>query len=181
VRPINNNLDVSSYAGIYVNGKEVFTYRNEVSPPVVYLFADEEYAHLTGDDALPYASNWYVHGDEGEGVEVHVYRVTASTFRDRLNVLGFGESLVRTVVQGLVRQEINLKSSILENFEEANGADIRKALIDERTELEQFDYECWKREVGQHLTAKQGAPKPDWRDKGRSACLRRPTSGCYCA
>ena len=157
---------MSSYAGIYVNGKEVFTYRNEVYPQIMYLFAEAEYAHLTGDDALPYASNWYVHGDEGEGVEVHVYRVTASVLRDRLEVLGFGKTLVRRVVESLVRQELNRKIAMLEHFSGPEHDEIRESIRQEAASLEHFDYSAWKRDVRQHLAAKREAPEPDWRNKG---------------
>jgi hypothetical protein len=100
---------MSSYAGIYINGKEVFSYRNEVRSEVMGLFSSNELLHLKGRGALAYASGWYVEEMSNEEIEeeleVFVYRVPAALLKDRLSVLGFGEPLVKEVFEELLDQE----------------------------------------------------------------------------
>lgn len=160
---------MSSYAGIYVNDKEVFTYRNEVFPEVLCLFTRDEFQHLKGQDALPYASNWLTSGiDELEAeeiaeIEVQAYRTTASVLRDRLNVLGFGEPLVRRVVEQLAEEELEREIDLIEHFDD----DEIKSQIQQQVDvLRSFDYESWKAEVCRHIAAKKGREQADWRDRG---------------
>ena len=160
---------MSSYAGIYVNGKEVFTYRNEVFPEVLCLFRRDEFLQVQGRDALPYASNWLTTGpeelgeEEIEEIEVQAYRTTASVLRDRLNVLGFGEPLVRQVVESLAEEEVQSKTDLLEHFDDKG---IRSQIQQELDNFRDFDYESWKVEVGQHIAAKKEREQADWRDRG---------------
>ncbi len=156
---------MSSYAGIYVNGKEVFTYRNEVFPEIMYLFADDDYAFLVGDDAQPYASNWHVHGDDEE-VEVHIFRTRASVLRERLNVLGFGNALTRRVVEGLVQSEIEHKARMLDYAVDAGIHEAVPEVQEQLASWKHFDSEEGPHEVATHLAEKQRAPKPDWRNMG---------------
>lgn len=156
---------MSSYAGIYVNGKEIFTYRNEVFPEIMYLFAENELLYLKGREALPYASNWHVGiVDEGpDEVEIHVYRTTASVLSDRLRVLGFGDALVRKVVEGLLKRATEIKAGVLASF---RGQEFESEVRKELEALRALDYEAWIADVGAHIRSKKSAPKPDWRNKG---------------
>lgn len=47
---------MSSYAGIYVNGREIFSYRNEVREEALHLFSADDLLRLKGRDAIPFAS-----------------------------------------------------------------------------------------------------------------------------
>src|SRR5438874_11507865 len=100
---------MSSYAGLYVNDKEVFTYRNAVDPQMLYLFSADELLHLTGKEATKYATGQDIDDmspEELEELEVFVYAAPAGVLKDRLSVLGFGEALVKEVFGEALEKDI---------------------------------------------------------------------------
>lgn len=74
---------MNSYAGVYVHGVEVFTWRNEIDPVFLFLFTNQDVhrtPRLSDNDYYP----------------VEIVRLTASAtvLRDRLDVLGIGREVL---------------------------------------------------------------------------------------
>jgi hypothetical protein len=74
---------VSSYASVYVNGSEVFSWRNEIDPVFLFLFTNQD-VHRT-----PRLSD-----NDYDPVEIVRLTVSAAALRDRLDVLGIGREVV---------------------------------------------------------------------------------------
>jgi hypothetical protein len=161
---IGDNGFMSSYAGIYINGKEIFTYRNQIYPQMHDLFTGDDFIHLRGRDAVPYSSSLHAGAvDDDEELEVYAYRATAAVLVDRLNLLGFGIAFVRRAVEGVVAEEIESQTEVLNTYgNQPWASDTRQEL----EKLERFDFDIWKAEVRKHILSKKTSSETDWRSQG---------------
>ncbi|MFI9528851.1 HEPN/Toprim-associated domain-containing protein [Micromonospora rosaria] len=153
---------MSSYARMYINDREIYSYRNEIYPDIGYFFSPPDDAlELSGAEAAKYAGDQYEHpdGDESDEDQVTypptaiVYRASVSTIRDRLDVLGFGEGLVREVFGQILSEEIERREAFL-GWEDSKGASndlLRKAYERELPNLQRLTYEKWKNSLRNQL------------------------------
>lgn len=159
---------MSSYAGIYVNGKEIFSYRNEVREEALHLFSADDLLRLKGRHAVPFASAWRVEeldDAEVDELQIAVFRIPMSVLRDRLDVFGFGEPMVRQVFDELREIKIGRLTSYVDG-DTFRDADIARQLSQELDALRQLDYGSWRKQVGDHLRAGQTHIKTGRRNNG---------------
>ena len=145
---------MSSYAGLYVNDKEVFTYRNQVDPEMIYLFSDDELLHLTGTEATKYAAGWDIDDmspDEIEDLEVYAYAAPAGVLKDRLSVLGFGETLVKGIFEKALEEDIAHAATFAQRYP---GKDLGKEVEARLKELQKLDYDTWVQQLDAYISSK---------------------------
>jgi hypothetical protein len=162
---------MSSYASIYIGDKEVFSYRNEVHPEASYIFSEDQLVRLAGEEAVAYASGRYdleaMHEEDLAALELAVYRAPAGVVKDRLNVLGYGEALVRDVFEEELLDEIRRKSEWV-SMGPQMGLD-NEFLEAQRVELEYYQslsYKAWKDAVAEHILDKRAADESEFRSLG---------------
>ncbi len=154
---------MSSYAGLYVKDKEVFTYRNEVDPEMLYLFSEGELLHLTGNEATKYATRWNVDGmspEEIEDLEVFVYAAPAGVLKDRLGVLGFGETLVKEVFEESLEDDIKHAATFAQMH---SGKDYVKDVEERLKELQKLDYDTWTQQLDAYISSKRSVEEKEVR------------------
>jgi hypothetical protein len=140
---------MSSYADILVDNKQIFTYRNEVSPEALSLFRPEELKRIpsTASDAPPWSR--YV---DDEAIELCFYQVEAAVLREWLDVLGY--SMV--VLQGEFDREL---AQTIERTRDFLGrkslGKIRSDLKAELKALESLTFQSWLANVAAYISAPQ--------------------------
>src|SRR6266851_2352332 len=147
---------MSSYAGLYVNDKAVFTYRNEVDPEMLYLFSADELLHLTGNEATKHAPGWIIEDmspEEIEELEVYAYAAPAGVLKDRLSVLGFGETLVKKIFEEALKEDIEYGTSV----QKFSGKDLLEYAEESLKELQKLDYDTWMQQLVQPRRNSAGA------------------------
>ncbi len=159
---------MGEYTGIYINGKEMFTYRNEPHQELEDLFTSADITYLDGIDALPYSSAWHAGMLDCEVDEIEVYGLSATVadLRDRLNALGFGYELLRSGVNRLLEEEVKNCAETLERWAEIGLDDDYVQSVAEKMEAwRSLDFDSWNAQVYSHLE-KKGKGSPKWRDQG---------------
>lgn len=158
---------MAEYAGIYVNGKRIFTYRNELHQELEDIFTAADVVYLSGAEALPYSSAWHAGTLDCEVDEVEVYGLTATVadLRDRLMVLGFGQELLRSGVNRLIEEQVAFCARMLEHFA-AQGTDNEHVQdLNEKMEAwRRLNYESWREQAADYIKG-EGVSSPDWRDQ----------------
>ncbi|MFI9574568.1 HEPN/Toprim-associated domain-containing protein [Microbispora rosea] len=162
---------MSSYASIYVNDKEVFSYRNEIHPEASCVFSPQDLRELAGKEALEFAHGAYdITGlDEQEIDEIHllVYQASAAIIRDRLDVLGYNMKMVEMVFGQLVEDSLQIYDRSRWGIEEHESYREVIAFHDARKEYyESLTFLGWKDRVAEHVRSKQAAEHPELRDVG---------------
>ncbi|MER7008872.1 HEPN/Toprim-associated domain-containing protein [Dactylosporangium sp. NPDC000555] len=148
---------MSTYKSIFVDGKEVFSFRNEFHPETVYYFTLADLQRLRGREALPYTVGAYggdPYEDDLSELELPVFMASARDVRERLEVLGYGEPLVRRLYELILSEG----SSGLYTQKE-NGSDDQDGLGDPLT-LEDWPYDDWKCDVSDHVKRKRQLDGP---------------------
>ncbi|MGW4931871.1 hypothetical protein ACWEQH_02605 [Streptomyces sp. NPDC004166] len=159
---------MGDYSGIYVDGKEIFTYRNEMHLELEDLFSREETIYLVGADAVPYSSAWHAANLDCEVDDVEVYGLcaTVGALRERLNALGFGYQVMKSSVCRLLEEEIERSKRFLEQYEGTNTASLyQESLRRTIQDLSNLNFEVWQERVASHI-AKKRTNLPDWRAGG---------------
>jgi hypothetical protein len=144
---------MSSYAGIYVNDKEVFSYRNEVYPEMLYLFSEDELLHLTGNEATKRAPSWFIEDmspEEIEDLEVYAYVAPAGVLKDRLSLLGFGKTLVKETFEEALEENIEHATTSVQKY---SGKGLIKYAEGRLKELQKLDYDTWMQQLGAFISA----------------------------
>lgn len=90
---------MGSYAGVYVQGKEVFSWRNEIDPTFLFLFTKDDIKRAPKDP------DEMLSDDDVEFVQLVT---TAQVLVDRLDVLGIGPTLIEEVFRDAVEYELEL-------------------------------------------------------------------------
>lgn len=147
---------MSNYAGLYVGDKVVFTYHDREDREMLYLFSKDELLHLTGKEATRYAMiRWSISDmspEEVEDLELFVYRTSAGVLKDRLNVLGFGEALIKEVFEESLKDSIERTTTLAQ--EHASKGYIKE--IEEGLKgLEKLDYGIWTQQLDAYITSKR--------------------------
>lgn len=153
---------MSSYAGLYVNGKEVFTFRNEVYPGILYLFSEDAFLHLKGNEAIKYAPGWDIDDmspEEIEELEVYVCIASAGVLKDRLSVSGFGETLVKEVFEELLKEDINRATTRDQMYFRDEA--VKKEFENRLDALQKLNYDTWMQQLGGYISSKGSAKKQD--------------------
>jgi hypothetical protein len=88
---------MSSYAGVYIHGKEIYAWRNEIDPTFLFLFTREEIRRAP--------KNWRVMADDDDTEYVYL-TASAKTLSDRLDVLGIGRRVVDEALRGAVQSKL---------------------------------------------------------------------------
>ncbi len=168
---------MSSYAGLYVNDKAVFTYRNEVDPEMLYLFSADELLHLTGNEATKHAPGWIIEDmspEEIEELEVYAYAAPAGVLKDRLSVLGFGETLVKKIFEEALKEDIEHAITSVQRYsgedplvygqveygtsvQKFSGKDLLEYAEESLKELQKLDYDTWMQQLVQPRRNSAGA------------------------
>jgi HEPN/Toprim N-terminal domain 1 len=154
---------MSSYAGIYVNDKEVFSYRNEVAPEMLYLFSEDELLHLTGNDATKHAPDWIIEDmspEEIENLEVYTYAASAGVLKDRLSVLGFGETLVKGVFVKALEDDIEHATTSVQMY---SGKDLIKLAEGRLKALQKLDYDTWMQQLDAYISSNRSLKESEVR------------------
>ncbi|MFC7527569.1 hypothetical protein [Actinoplanes sp. GCM10030250] len=140
---------MSTYKSIYIDGKEVFSFRNEFHPETVYYFPLTDLRTLQGQDALPYTVGAYG-GDPFEDdiseLELPVFMAPARSIKERLDVLGYGEALVRWLYKQILSEGASGLYKVV-------GPDSQDGIGDPLT-LEDWPHEDWKVDVKEHVQRK---------------------------
>ncbi|MEU0027887.1 HEPN/Toprim-associated domain-containing protein [Streptomyces sp. NPDC006335] len=159
---------MGEYSGIYVGGKEIFTYRNEMHLELEDLFSRQEATYLVGEDAVPYSSAWHAGNLDCEVGDVEVYGLCASigALKERLNTLGFGYQVMQSSVRRLLKEEIEQSKRFLEQYEGRKTASrFQESLRRKIQDLSNLNFEEWQARVSSHIAKKQ-ISSPDWRESG---------------
>jgi hypothetical protein len=117
---------MSSYARIYVHGLEIFNWRNEVDPVLLFLFTNQDMRRRPRDSDNDY-----------EPPEVVHLLASVSVLRDRLDVLGIG----RRVLESAFAEHRDSKMEILRSI--LSHADIEDRLRAEIELLERLTLDTW--------------------------------------
>ncbi|MEO3821239.1 HEPN/Toprim-associated domain-containing protein [Plantactinospora sp. B24E8] len=165
---------MASYASIFLNEKEIFSYRNEIHPEVNYFFSPSDVMTITGEEAIKFANGYFrleeYEKDELEGLEVVAYQASAAVVRERLTVLGYSMRVVEDVF-GEARQ-ISIESST----KAIEGLSVIESDPDHQEYLQQLrqtlkyyqelTFSRWLEDVKLHLLDKMRQGAPDERDLG---------------
>lgn len=156
---------MSSYASIFVGGREVFSYRNDVRTEALALFSPSDFQRLEGPVAVPYAADWFPDDEIPDDLVVYLYRTSPRVMRDRLDVLGFGLALVQQVFDDLRAAEIaQWESYDADSF--GGSPDFSVHVRDKLRSLHNLDFRSWQTSVADHLKAKLSVDQPARRDQG---------------
>ncbi|MFD5035986.1 hypothetical protein ACFWNI_02470 [Streptomyces sp. NPDC058377] len=155
---------MADYSGIYVNGNAIFTYRNERHHELEDFFTSADAVYLSGEDALPYSSAWHagVIDCEVDELEVYGFIATAACLKDRLNTLGFGQGLLRSGVNRLLKEEAESCTRALDYCAEQGLND--EYAKEKRDELETWlslDFESWATQVATFIEQEE-VSRPDF-------------------
>jgi hypothetical protein len=85
---------MSSYAQLHLHGVWVYAWRNEVDPAFLFLFTKDDVHYFVGDSD---------EDDEYSLSESYQLRATAAILRDRLEVLGVGQTTLDKAFNALVK------------------------------------------------------------------------------
>ncbi|MFE9183752.1 HEPN/Toprim-associated domain-containing protein [Micromonospora haikouensis] len=165
---------MASYASIFLNDKEVFSYRNEVHSEVNYFFSPSDRVEIVGQEAIKYAHGYFAledyDEDELEALEVIAYQASAEVVRDRLTVLGYGMKIVEDVFVEM--RQILLESSqrTVEYLAEMESDSDHQVYVQQSKQslryYQELTFPQWLEDVKTHLSEKAGMEVPDQRDLG---------------
>ncbi len=148
---------MSSYAGLYIKDKEIFTYRNQVDQGMLDLFSADELLHVTGTEATTYGKGWYIDtlsAEEIEQLEVVVFVAPAQVLKDRLNVLGISQTLVKEVFEETLEDAIEHASTFAQRFPDVPVEDVLEKQLQE---LRSLDYDSWAQQLVAYISSKRTA------------------------
>lgn len=142
---------MSSYAGLFIEDKEVFSFRNEINPDLFYLFEKNELITLKGKEAVAYSERIHVEDldpDDVEDIEVHSYEATAKHLKDRLHVLGIGKSLLEQVFEEERLDSIKRSKRYLASD---SFKSMKTSMQNSITEAEALTFEKWLGHIKVHV------------------------------
>ena len=156
---------MSSYVGLYVKDKELFTYCNGVDPEMLDLFLVDDLLHLTGTKATKYATSWDIENmspEEIEGLEIFVCATPAGVLKDRLNVMGFGEALVKEAFEEALKKDIELIITFPQRHSNKSyGKNVEERLEEHLKELQTLDYDTWMQQLDAYILSKRYKEKTE--------------------
>src|SRR5258708_18193136 len=132
-----------SYTHLFVKDKVVFSYHDGVYPEMLYLFSPDEFLRLRGNEAATYAPDLDIDDmspEEIEDLEVFIYAAPAGVLKDRLNVLGFGETLVKEVFEESLGKDIESTASLMQRY--AGEEAVIDYAEEKLKELQKIDYDA---------------------------------------
>lgn len=172
---------MGSYAGLYVKSKLIFSFKNESYESFGRLFSAGELIYLSGEEALPLATNWVdidpeeVDHDE---VEVYAYGTEVGVLKDRMMLMGFTPELAREVFEEQLIEKIDTNQEMIDKHL-IHGRDDK--LIDEMKRenayMEKLTYDVWCKAVVEWLQTNDDYLK---RSLGRSVIESPLTIVEYC-
>lgn len=142
-------VNMGSYATVAVNNKTLFWYKNEVNPELMSLFDTSEKITLKGLPAFEYLDRLNIddYSPEGvEGVEINVYTSSVGILKKRLNILGFSESLVKSVFETCKKEKIDLCHEMIDSYtseERSSVVDMAKIYKSELNEIKDLEFSDW--------------------------------------
>src|SRR5450755_3327067 len=146
---------MSSYAGLYAGDKVVFTYRDREDQAMLSVFSAGELSHLTGNKAIRYAMiRWGLDdmsSEEIEDLEIFVYAASAGVLKDRLNVLGFGEALIKETFEEELKDKIEHTATFARMH---SDKDFIKLVEEDLRKLQKLDYDTWAQQVNSYISSK---------------------------
>ncbi|MFG2045340.1 hypothetical protein [Dactylosporangium sp. NPDC048998] len=163
---------MSTYTSIFVDHKEVFSYRDEFRQEFRHLFARKEVHELVGPKASPYAVTCYppevLALSDPDQVYVVILKAAAEAIRDRLNVIGVGLDSVQRVFEEMRASEEGSARSTLHHLTEmgaisAEDEEAHRSTIEYYTDLK---FDDWLDEVTEFVGGKLASHKVDYRNMG---------------
>lgn len=132
---------MSSYGHLTVDGREIFSFRNEVDPTFMLLFRRDELRRVKRKGAER-PSLGYMPDEEFESVE---FVISAAVLRERLDVLGLGMGSVNDTFAAVCEQKRDRLSEWIE--EERFSTDLLAELHKELDFLSGLDFDAWQSAV----------------------------------
>ncbi|MBX7265900.1 hypothetical protein KIF24_07570 [Micromonospora sp. Llam7] len=153
---------MASYASIFLNDREVFSYRNEIHSEVNYFFSPSDLRRITGGEAIKYAHGYFPLEDyeeeELESLEVIAYQASAAVVRDRLTVLGYSMKVVEDVFKEARQISIEVSTTSVERLTEMEfDPDRQEYMQQSKRELRYYQdltFPQWLEDVKIHLLEK---------------------------
>jgi len=143
-------VNMGSYATVAINSKTLFWYKNKVNPELMSLFDTNEKITLKGLPAFEYLDRLNINDynpEDIEGVEINVYTSSAGILKKRLNILGFSESLVKSVFETCKREKIDLCHEMIDSYtsDDKNSSviDIVEIYKKELNEIKDLEFNDW--------------------------------------
>ena len=120
---------MSSYAGLYVHGAEVFTWRNEIDPTFLFLYTTSDVRRVPMDpDEI-----W-----DDDVTDRILLTSSASVLADRLDALGIGQAAVEKAFEQCVSEQLEISKDISLSRTVASAE-----LLTEIQFLENLDFPRW--------------------------------------
>ncbi len=88
--------------------------------------------------------------EEIEDLEVFVYAAPAGVLKDRLSVLGFGETLVKEVFEESLEDAIEHAATFAQRYP---GKDYGKEVEERLKELQKLNYDTWMHQLGAYISS----------------------------
>ena len=159
---------MSSYTHLYVKDRVVFSYHDGVYPEMFFLFSTDEFLHLGGNEAVTYTPDCDIDSmspEEIDDIEAFVYAAPAGVLKDRLNILGFGETLLKESFEEALGDSIQSTIASMHRYADEDNPmrdhlkdhieDIIKRTKEEIKELQELDYDTWMQQLGDYILSKR--------------------------
>jgi HEPN superfamily Toprim-like protein len=117
---------VSSYAGVFVRGVEIFTWRNEIDPTFLFLFTNQDVHRVPRNSDNEYDPEEIVH-----------LTAKASALQDRLDVLGIGREALESAFKAAVEYRLKISRGTVQiiNLRQDRVALLEKITLSSWAEL----------------------------------------------
>ncbi|GAA1818281.1 hypothetical protein HC028_17210 [Planosporangium flavigriseum] len=140
------------YKSIFINGREVFSYRDELHPETTYYFQLDELVWLRGEEAAPFALGVYGRDEERlqadlPDLELPLFSAKARVLRERLQVLGYGEPMMHGVFDVLRQIHVDTWTGV------TGGAD--EDDLEQVMSYQEYAFEDWVGDVKEHIRLKR--------------------------
>lgn len=95
---------MSSFAYLYVDDVEIFSWRNDLDPSIMSLFSKSDIVEASGAEAIKIVKSRGLNAydgyeDDGDDFSIMLFARNAKELKDRLRVLGYSEDAFRNFLQ----------------------------------------------------------------------------------
>jgi len=143
------------YKCLFIDGHEVFSYRDEPHPETYYYFHRDELVLLLGEEARPFALGAYGRDKEKlesdlPDLEFPMFRAKAGILRERLQVLGLGEPLMRRMFEIMNRIDTDVWEKSARDLDELDEEVVEQVQL-----RRDYRFEDWLEDVAEHVRLKR--------------------------
>ncbi|MCM4078307.1 hypothetical protein [Paractinoplanes hotanensis] len=170
---------MNTYQCIYVESREVFSYKDDFRDELLHLFISNEVQRLAGTSAAKFAWGLLPAGspriEDGlvDQLAVTVLQATASTLRQRLDVLGYGEKELRRQYAASRDLEVKRLEKVIADLQGLPALDHLLEYNHEKLEhLKDLPFDLWLEGASAHITFKRQASAPSHPTTGPLAIFK---------